>query len=88
MEALVRWNNPEMGLLLPNSFIPLCEENKTIIPLGEWVIGAAFEQYSKWMEKDKFILSINLSVVQLVDEKLYSHILCTSKKYESSSLCI
>lgn len=61
-EALVRWNHPERGLIMPNSFIPIAEETGLILPLGEWVIRQALADASHWPEH--LSISINLSPVQ------------------------
>ena len=48
VEALIRWNNPERGVVLPNEFIEIAEESGTIIRLGDWVIEQACQHYAKW----------------------------------------
>jgi diguanylate cyclase len=66
VEALIRWISPKKGLIAPNNFIPLAEENGFIEELGEWIIDAALERYVKWREKDIDIsISINISAKQL-----------------------
>ena len=49
-EALVRWNHPQRGLLLPDEFIPISEETGLILPLGEYVLRSACSQYVRWCE--------------------------------------
>lgn len=67
MEALVRWNNPDQGLLLPSSFLPLAEETGLILALGEWVLEKASAQNKAWQEAGfaPFRMSINYCVRQL-----------------------
>ncbi|WP_048600367.1 putative bifunctional diguanylate cyclase/phosphodiesterase [Rubeoparvulum massiliense] len=66
LEALVRWNHPAHGLIPPASFIPICEENQMIIPLGEWVLKTACQQAVSWMKQyaTPIPIAVNLSTVQ------------------------
>ncbi len=65
-EALVRWNDPERGLIHPSAFIPLAEESRLILPLGEWVLHTACSQMRAWRDsgKDFGLVSVNLSLRQ------------------------
>lgn len=69
MEALVRWNHPDFGVISPGKFIPLAEETGLIVPLGEWILRESCRQASEWLEKDypSLTLSVNISVRQLED---------------------
>lgn len=76
MEALLRWNNKEMGLVSPADFIPLAEETGMIIPIGEWVVHSACSQGKIWHDmgyKDLHI-SANLSMRQFFDPYLATKI--------------
>ena len=67
LEALIRWEHPELGTLLPNDFIPLAEETGLIIPMGEWVMKQAISDNLKWQQEGlpNVRVAINLSRVQL-----------------------
>ncbi len=68
-EALVRWNHPTFGIMLPGKFIPLAEETGLIVSLGYWVLEEACRQAVEWKrtfpEISSFIMSVNLSGKQL-----------------------
>jgi len=68
VEALVRWNHPERGLIPPFHFIPLAEETGLIVPLGRFVLHEALRQGRAWQKligQPDFVMSINLSGRQL-----------------------
>jgi diguanylate cyclase (GGDEF)-like protein/PAS domain S-box-containing protein len=59
-EALVRWNDPERGIIEPMAFIPIAEESRLIIPLGEWVLNAACREARQW--RDRGLLNLRMAV--------------------------
>jgi diguanylate cyclase (GGDEF)-like protein len=63
-EALVRWQHPQRGLLLPDAFIPLAEETGAIVPMGWWVLERACELAQEWPSGD---VGVNLAARQLLD---------------------
>ncbi|WP_233624800.1 bifunctional diguanylate cyclase/phosphodiesterase [Actinoplanes sp. ATCC 53533] len=69
LEALVRWQHPERGIIPPLDFIPLAEETGMIVPIGEWVLREACRQAARWNErregKRPLTVSVNMSAVQL-----------------------
>jgi diguanylate cyclase (GGDEF)-like protein/PAS domain S-box-containing protein len=66
IEALVRWNDPDRGLIHPSAFIPLAEETRLILPLGDWVLHTACKQMREWRDRGLDIphVSVNLSARQ------------------------
>ncbi len=64
VEALLRWQHPTQGLLLPTHFIPLAEENGLILPLGQWVLELACHQLAQWAQQPEhagLTMSVNIS---------------------------
>jgi diguanylate cyclase (GGDEF)-like protein len=76
-EALVRWENPELGLISPVDFIPLAEDIGLIIPIGEFVLYQACLQSQQWRERYQIdtAMSVNLSGRQLIQTNIVDHII-------------
>ncbi|MDQ3287185.1 MAG: EAL domain-containing protein [Pseudomonadota bacterium] len=70
-EALLRWNRPGHGLVLPSQFVPALEESGLIVPVGRWVIEAACQQLSKWHHAGVagVSLSVNVSAKQMLSQR-------------------
>ena len=71
MEALIRWNSKELGLVPPGRFIPLAEENGLIVPISEWVLKTACAQNKAWQDQGfpPLLMSVNLSPRQFRETK-------------------
>lgn len=67
VEALIRWNHPELGIISPNKFIPIAEQSGLILSIGEWVILTACRQQKAWLDAGypPIRVAVNLSVKQL-----------------------
>lgn len=74
VEALVRWQDPERGLVPPDRFIPIAEETGLILPLGAWVLEEACRQRQAWYQAGfpAFRVAVNLSALQLQQPELVS----------------
>lgn len=72
VEALVRWQHPQLGLLSPAEFIPLAENNGLILPIGEWVLRTACRQNREWQERGftAMCVGVNVSARQFQQEHL------------------
>jgi diguanylate cyclase (GGDEF)-like protein/PAS domain S-box-containing protein len=65
VEALIRWQHPERGMILPDNFIPVAERSHQIIPIGEWVLREACRRGAEWQKTNPGLrVSVNLSPIQ------------------------
>ncbi|MDP4146512.1 MAG: EAL domain-containing protein [Bacillota bacterium] len=72
VEALIRWNHPQLGLIYPNKFIPFAEENNLIIQIGEWVVRTACQQNKIWQNKGLAPIKVAVNI--------------SSKQFQTSNL--
>lgn len=84
VEALLRWNNPELGNVVPTEFIRISEENGSIINIGKWVIEKAFKQIKKWNEASlsPIKIGINLSPMQFDAQDFFPFIIEKINEYK------
>ena len=94
VEALVRWQHPERGLVPPGEFIPVAEQSGLIVPLGEWVLGEACRQLAAWRRAgaitDDVRVAVNVSARQLSDPQLPLTVAAAlrSAGLEPAALCL
>lgn len=83
-EALIRWNDSELGNIAPSVFIPLAEETGLIIPIGTWVLNTAFATLKHWQDAYNFqgVISVNVSPVQLKQENFIDNLFDLINKYQ------
>lgn len=85
VEALVRWHHPKRGVISPAEFIPIAENNQTIIKIGDWVLEQACRTLEFWKSvspnAENFTISVNLSTVQLHYSDLVQRISHLINKY-------
>ncbi|MGP8271937.1 MAG: EAL domain-containing protein [Terracidiphilus sp.] len=78
LEALIRWNHPERGLIPPMDFIPLAEKSGLILPIGDWGLAEACKQIQTWCREDSrhgsLRVCVNLSARQFSREGLADHV--------------
>ncbi len=79
VEALVRWNHPQFNIIPPLEFIPLAEKTGLIVPLGEWILMAACQQFRIWLDQGCNLsrLSVNISVIQFNQANFCEQVLNT-----------
>lgn len=82
VEALIRWQDTEHGLIMPDNFIPFAEETGLIIPIGDWVLEHACKQVVEWESQGlgQLLLAVNVSSIQFDYGKLYANVISTLDK--------
>jgi diguanylate cyclase (GGDEF)-like protein/PAS domain S-box-containing protein len=82
VEALVRWQHPDLGMVPPMQFIPLAEETGLIVPIGKWVLNTACAQNVAWQREGlpPLRMAVNLSARQFADENLLDDIAAAIKE--------
>jgi EAL domain-containing protein (putative c-di-GMP-specific phosphodiesterase class I) len=89
LEALIRWEHPERGLIPPMEFIPLAEECGLILPIGDWGLAEACKQIETWCGEDvghrSLRVCVNLSARQFSREGLADHVEALLRKFGVSS---
>lgn len=81
VEALIRWQDPELGLIMPDNFIPQAEETGLIVEIGDWVLKHACQQVKEWESQGlgQLLLAVNVSSLQFEHERLYWSVISTLK---------
>lgn len=76
MEALVRWIDPDKGMIFPMMFIPAAEETGLIIPIGEWILETACAQNKEWQDEglSPIRMSVNISSMQFTHKKFVKNV--------------
>ncbi|MDB6014902.1 MAG: hypothetical protein JWL65_7152 [Gammaproteobacteria bacterium] len=76
MEALLRWQHPELGMISPMQFIPTAEETGLIIPIGKWVLNSVCRQSIEWQQQGlpPLAIAVNLTSTQFCDENLVADV--------------
>lgn len=89
LEALIRWDHPERGLIAPMDFIPLAEECGMIMPIGDWGLAQACQQIQQWSNEDlnqsSLRVCVNLSARQFAREGLADHVEDLMRRFGVSS---
>ncbi len=88
-EALMRWNNPDRGMVRPDIFMGIAEETSLIVPIGHWIIKKTFRDFAKLKQnlrkegvpEEPLFLSINIAAKQFNDPNLFSVLNDTAKYY-------
>ncbi|MFN3678620.1 putative bifunctional diguanylate cyclase/phosphodiesterase [Thermosynechococcus sp.] len=90
-EALIRWQHPTQGLLLPDRFIPLAEETGLILPIGDWEIWRACRDLEHWHEQFRqcqLSVNVNLSNQQLMHPALAEQVLAALEQTQIPAHCL
>jgi diguanylate cyclase (GGDEF)-like protein len=89
VEALIRWDLPERGIVLPSDFIPIAEESNLILQLGEWVLDRVCSDFRDWQRvmPSPCRVSLNLSLRQLLQQRFLEGFRKTFRRHSVSPTC-
>jgi len=89
-EALLRWQHPQHGLLLPDRFIGLAEKTGLIIPIGEWVLDEACRQMRQWLDQGRkgWRMAVNLSAIQFCHTGLVDSVASALRDNDLPANCL
>ena len=89
-EALLRWNHPVQGLLMPDQFITLAEKTGAIVPIGKWVLGEACRQLAAWhaMGNTGWSMAVNLSALQFCDTGMIESVETALREHGVPAVCL
>ncbi len=84
VEALVRWEHPQKGLIFPADFIPIAEKSVLIVPIGEWILRTACKQVKAWQKQGftNITMAVNLSSRQFKEEGFAQSVIDIKNEYE------
>jgi EAL domain-containing protein (putative c-di-GMP-specific phosphodiesterase class I) len=86
LEALIRWNHPSKGIMLPSEFLSTAEQTGLIIPIGRWMLSHVLHQVMLWNKQgSRLTVAFNLSARQLSDPEFLQYLRSALKKYPVAS---
>ncbi|SDS09957.1 diguanylate cyclase (GGDEF) domain-containing protein [Halopseudomonas sabulinigri] len=90
VEALLRWNSPQRGMVAPDAFLPLAERTGLIVAIGNWVINEACRQLKLWHRQghDSWSIAVNLSTVQLGHPGLVDTVRDALQRHDVAPACL
>ncbi len=90
VEALIRWQHPQLGLVAPDYFIPIAESRGLIVPIGKWVLNTACKQIKSWKVRglEKIVVAVNLSAIQFQQQSLTDDVAQALAEHETAGNCL
>jgi diguanylate cyclase len=89
IEALLRWHHPQRGMISPSTFIPIAEELGLIIPIGEWVLRTACQEFEEFQRlQPRLKLSVNLSMGQLQQANFVETVASILRETQINPACL
>src|ERR1700746_3062631 len=88
--ALLRWEHPEWGIVLPERFVPIAEDCGLIVPIGQWVLREACAQAKRWID-DGFVLesiAVNISAVEFRQKHFFERVRATLNETGLPASCL